>query len=148
VEWAPGSGGRLQAAGGSRCEQERRSRLALSQATAGSGGSVGEQGAGEEAGSGGASKRVCAGEWRCVGAQQGEAARRSRCGTGSGAGEPEEERRQCETGGGKPAMQGGLTGVAAEACKHWTAGVEAWARAVGAGVSGASAWRRGNTRRW
>jgi hypothetical protein len=46
------------------------------------------------AGSGGASKRVCAGGWRCIGAQKGRATQRSRCGAGSDAGEPEAERRQ------------------------------------------------------
>jgi hypothetical protein len=66
---------------------------------------------GLEAGPGGANKRVCVGEWRRVGTQEGEAARRSRCGTGSGAGEPEEERHQSKAGGGKPAMQGGSVGA-------------------------------------
>jgi hypothetical protein len=49
------------------------------------------------AGSGGASKRVCVGGWRCVGAQKGGATRRSRCDAGSDAGEPEAERCQSKT---------------------------------------------------
>jgi hypothetical protein len=96
------------------------------------------------AGSGGASKRVCAGGWRCVGAQKGRATRRSKCGTGSDAGEPEAERCQSRTRERltRELMRRDVGELASVEHGSWSGMVQAvqelacWRAGVGAGVAG------------